>query len=277
MAKPTIKELLAAKGTRKLTMTNALDYNTARAAAEAGIDIIYGRGMYNEVQIGLVLDQITQAAPDAIIACNLPPTIAFVSDSEAIRCAMIARDHGADLIFSSGNTISRFEAMASVGLNIAGHVGLVPFRASRGGGLRATGKTLDEALQIYRDTLAYEQLGAMAVEIECVAADIAAEITKRVDLLTLSLGSGPGCDGQFLFSADMLGIQEPRYPGLFRPYEGPMPRHAKRYANLFEAAKAAFSTFRQEVTSGEFPAAAHSIRTEASLVESFRATIDGHA
>lgn len=274
MGKPTIKELLAAKGQRKLTMTNALDYNTARAAGEAGIDIIYGRGMYNEAQIGLVLDQITQAAPDVIVAVNLPPTIAFVSDPEAVRCAMIARDHGADLIFSSGNALSRFEAMASVGLNIAGHVGLVPIRASRGGGLRATGKTLDEAVQIYRDTLAYQRLGAIAVEIECVAADIAAEITRRFDLLTLSLGSGPDCDGQFLFSADMLGIHEPRYPGLFRPYGGPMPRHAKRYANLFDDAKTAFSTFRQEVTSGEFPTPAHSIRTDPSIVESFRAAID---
>jgi 3-methyl-2-oxobutanoate hydroxymethyltransferase len=80
---------------------------------------------------------------------------------------------------------------------------------------------------------------------ECVAADIAAEITRRVDILVISLGSGPDCDGQFLFSADMLGIHEPRYPGLGRPYEGPLPRHAKRYTNLFEEAKSAFGAFRR--------------------------------
>jgi 3-methyl-2-oxobutanoate hydroxymethyltransferase len=274
MAKPTIKELLATKGRRRLTMTNAVDYNTARAAAEAGIDIIYGRGMYNEQQIGLVLDQISQAAPNNLIAVNLPPTVAFVSDSEAIRAGMIARDHGADIIFSSGNAISRLEAMASVGLNIAGHVGLVPFRASRGGGLRAVGKTLDEAMQVYRDTVTYQDLGAVMVEMECVAADIAAEITRRVDLLTLSLGSGPDCDGQFLFSSDILGTFEPRFPGLFKPFEGRLPRHAKRYVNLFDSAKSAFEAFREEVERGEFPTPGHSIRTDAALVDSFRATID---
>ena len=68
MAKPTIGELLAGKGKRQLTMTNATDYNTALAAAEAGIDIISGRGMYDEQQIGLVLDQIVKAAPNAVIA-----------------------------------------------------------------------------------------------------------------------------------------------------------------------------------------------------------------
>lgn len=276
MAKPTVRDLLAAKGRRKLTMTNALDYNTARAAGEAGIDIIMGRGMFNEAQIGLVLDQIVKGAPDAFIACNLPPTIAYVSDAEAIRCAMIARDHGADLIYSSGNTISRFEAMASVGLNVGGHVGLVPIRSSPTGGIRAMGKTVDEAVTIYNDTVAFQAAGAMIVEMECVAADIAAEIARRVDLLVISLGSGPDCDGQFLFSADMLGVHEPRYPGLGRPYEGPLPRHAKRYTNLFEEAKSAFIAYREEVASGAFPAPEHIIRTDASLVESFRTAIDGH-
>lgn len=274
MAKPTIGELLAAKGTRQLTMTNATDYNTALAAAEAGIDIISGRGMYDEQQIGLVLDQIVKAAPNAAIACNLPATIAYVSDSEAIRAAMIARDHGADIIYSSGNTLSRFEAMASVGINCGGHVGLVPARASREGGLGARGKTLDQALRIYDETLAYQNAGAVIVEMECVAADIAAEISKRVDILVMSMGSGPGCDGQFLFSADLLGIHEPRYPGMGKPWEGPPPRHAKQYTNIYEAARSAFAAFRAEVTSGEFPTPAHTISVDPAIVESFRAEVD---
>ena len=70
MGKPTIGELLARKGKQQLTMTNAGDYNTARAAAEAGIDIIMGRGIFDEQQIGVVLDQLVQAAPDTVIACR---------------------------------------------------------------------------------------------------------------------------------------------------------------------------------------------------------------
>jgi 3-methyl-2-oxobutanoate hydroxymethyltransferase len=274
MAKPTIGELLASKGKRQLTMTNATDYNTALAAAEAGIDIISGRGMYDEQQIGLVLDQIVLAAPNAFIACNLPATIAYVSDSEAIRAAMIARDHGADIIYSSGNTLSRFEAMASVGINCGGHVGLVPIRSSREGGIGARGKTLEQAIRIYEETVAYQNAGAVIVEMECVAAEIATEISKRVDILVMSLGSGPGCDGQFLFSADMLGFREPRYPGMGKPYEGPLPRHAKRYTNLFEEAKLGFATFKAEVDSGEFPSANHLIKADPSVVEAFRTTVD---
>jgi 3-methyl-2-oxobutanoate hydroxymethyltransferase len=274
MAKPTIQELLAGKGQRQLTQTNAGDYNTARAAAEAGIDIIMARGLFDEAHIGIVLDQIVKAAPNAVITCNLPPTIAYVSDAEAIRSAMIARDHGADIVYSSGNALGRFEAMASVGIGCGGHVGLVPIRSSREGGLRATGKTLDDALRIYRDTLAFQQAGCVIVEMECVAADIATEISKRVELLVMSLGSGPGCDGQFLFSADLLGIEEPRYPGLGKPYEGPLPRHAKRYTNLFEQARTAFGEFRGEVDSGAFPAPSNLIKVAPSVVEAFSAVAD---
>lgn len=273
--KLTMKELLAAKGIRKLTMTNAADYNTAKAAEAAGLDIIAARGLYNEQQMCLGLDQIREGAPNTIVACNLPSTVVYVSDSEAIRCAMLARDHGADLIYSSGNTLSRFRALSELGIPVAGHVGLVPIRATWLGGFRAVGKTVDEALRVYRETLAFQEVGAVAVEMECVPEAVAAEITKRTTLLTISLGSGPDCDGQFLFSSDLLGIHENRYPGLTRPYEGPYPRHAKRYADLHGDAVRAFESFVREVHSGEFPGPENVVRVPGEVVEGFVAEIEG--
>ena len=275
MAKPTIGQLLATKGKRQLTMTNAADYNTARAAQEAGIDLILARGITSEDQIGPVLDQVVAGAPQSVIVCNLPPTVAYVSDAEAIRSAMIARDHGADIIYSSGNSLRRFEALAEVGINFGGHVGLVPIRSSREGGLGARGKILDEALRVYEETLAFQKAGAVIVEMECVAAEIAAEITKRVDLLVMSLGSGSGCDGQFLYSVDLLGFLEPRFPGLGKPYEGPLPRHARRYANLFEEAKRGFAAFRADVERGDFPAPSETIKADHNVVAAFRSQVDG--
>ena len=275
MANLTIGQLLATKGKRQLTMTNAADYNTARAAQEAGIDLILARGITAEDQIGPLLDQVVAGAPQSVIVCNLPPTVAYVSDAEAIRSAMIARDHGADIIYSSGNSLRRFEAMAEVGINFGGHVGLVPIRSSREGGLGARGKTLDEALRVYQETIAFQTAGAVIVEMECVAAEIAAEITKRVDILVMSLGSGSGCDGQFLYSVDLLGFLEPRFPGLGKPYEGPLPRHARRYANLFEEAKRGFAAFRADVERGDFPAPAETIKADQNVVAAFRAQVGG--
>jgi 3-methyl-2-oxobutanoate hydroxymethyltransferase len=272
-SKMTMKDLREAKGKRKLVMTNAADYNTARAAEQAGIDIITGRGLFDERQMCFGLDQIRQGAPNTLLACNLPPTVAYVSDSEAIRCAMVARDHGADLIYSSGNSLSRLRAMAELRIPVAGHVGLVPIHSSWLGGLRAVGKTVEEALRLYRETMALQEIGAVVVELECVPAEIAAHITRQTTLVTLSLGSGPDCDGQFLFSSDVLGILDGQYPGLSRTYAGPLPRHAKRYAHLHEAAIRAFEAFVNDVQTSEFPAPTNVIHVGEAIVEEFLTAI----
>ena len=272
--KLTMRDLLASKGQRKLAMTNASDYNTARAAEAAGMDIISARGLWDERQMCVGLDQVRAGAPNTIVACNLPPTVAYVSDAEAIRCAMLARDHGADLIYSSGNTPARLGAIAELGIPVAGHVGLVPIRATWLGGLRAVGKTLDEAVDVYRQTLAFQAIGAVAVEMECVPAAIAAEITRRTSLLVMSLWSGPDCDGQFLYSSDLLGTFENRYPGLARPYEGPYPRHARQYADLHAAAVRAFEAFVADVQTGEFPAPGNLARVADDVVQGFVAAME---
>jgi 3-methyl-2-oxobutanoate hydroxymethyltransferase len=271
--KLTMKDLQAAKGQRKLVMTNAADYNTARAAEAAGIDLITGRGLYDERSLAFGLDQLREGAPNTLIACNLPPTLAYVSDEAAVRCAMLARDHGADLIYSSGNKLSRLQALAELGIPVAGHVGLVPIRSTWLGGLRAVGKTVAEALTIYRDTMALQEIGAVAVELECVPAEIAAHITRQTTLVTISLGSGPDCDGQFLFSADVLGTFDGRYPGLTKTYDGPLPRHAKRYANLHAAAIEAFEAFVNEVKTSQFPAPSNTIHVGEEMVQAYLAAL----
>jgi 3-methyl-2-oxobutanoate hydroxymethyltransferase len=238
------------------------------------MDIITGRGLYDERSLCFGLDQLRQGAPNTLLACNLPPTIAYVSDTEAIRCAMLARDHGADLIYSSGNSLSRLRAMAELGIPVAGHVGLVPIQSTWLGGLRAVGKTVEEALRIYRETMALQAIGAVAVEMECVPAEIAAHITRQTTLVTLSLGSGPDCDGQFLFSSDVLGTFDGRYPGLTRTYDGPLPRHAKRYANLHEAAIQAFAAFANDVKTGSFPEPNNVIHVGETMVQEFLTAIN---
>src|SRR5258708_4366578 len=173
-----MRDFLGSKGKSKLTQTNAADFNTARAAEEAGIDIITGRGLFDERQMCLGLDQIREGAPNTLIACNLPPTTAYVSDEEAIRCAMLARDHGADIIYSSGNRLSRLKAIAELGIPVGGRVGLVQIRSPGRGGFGVVGKTLEGALSVYHETLAFRERGVVAVEMEWVPAEIAALITS---------------------------------------------------------------------------------------------------
>ena len=77
---------------------------------------------------------------------------------------------------------------------------------------------------------------------------VAAEITKRVDILTFSMGSGPDCDGQFLFACDLLGTNHGHYP-----------RHAKTYCKLLDQATKALAQYASEVRSGAYPEPKHCI------------------
>lgn len=113
-------------------------------------------------------------------------------------------EKGADAIYSSLSPYLIF-SMTREKIPVIGHVGYVPYRKSWYGKARAVGKTVDEAMWVYRQTLEFQDAGAIGVEMEIVPNAIADEIAKRVDILILSMGSGTGGDVQFLFSTDLLG------------------------------------------------------------------------
>jgi 3-methyl-2-oxobutanoate hydroxymethyltransferase len=107
--------------------------------------------------------------------------------------------------------------MAREGIPVTDHIGHVP-RWSTWTGVRAAGKTIDEAVGPYRDANELESVGAWAVEMEPVeAADF---ITRNTTLVTEGMGCGGFATGSTL-SCDILGTNTGRYP-----------RHAKRYADL---------------------------------------------
>jgi 3-methyl-2-oxobutanoate hydroxymethyltransferase len=139
---------------------------------------------------------------------------------------------------------------------VVGHVGLVPSRATWTGGFKAVGKTAQAALALFEECKAYEEAGAFAVEIEVVPVEVAAEISKCTKLLLWSMGSGPGCDAQYLFAEDILGANR-----------GHMPRHSKVYRNFsaeFDKLQSerikVFSEYIADVKSGVYPEESHVVR-----------------
>ena len=104
---------------------------------------------------------------------------------------------------------------------INSHVGLVPGKQSWIGGYRAIGKTSAEAFTLLEKSLSLQEAGVIGIELEVVPAKVAKIITEKVDIITISMGSGSYCDGQYLYSNDILGYTE-----------GHIPRHARIYRNF---------------------------------------------
>ncbi len=262
--KLTVKDLLDCKGKRKLVLTTAFDAWTARACQDAGVDMIVTWG--NDIEhLKWVMEEVRAGAPNMFVGAGLPLIEAYSSESEALRLAGMCRGLGVDVIYASGMVVEKFAALGRQRFPCVGHVGYMPIRNTWFGGPRAVGKTADEALQVYQDTLDLQTAGVIGVEMECVPHAVAAEITKRVKILTFSMGSGPDCDGQFLFACDLLGTNAGHYP-----------RHSKTYGRLLESATEALTQYATEVRNGSYPAKEHVIGMKPVEHQRFMDGLDGN-
>lgn len=255
-AKLTLQDLREAKGKRQLAEVLTIEPDEARACEAAGVDMLVTSQEHTRT--------IREAAPNTFLVSGLgihDPEI--VTAADAIRASFKAINDGADAIYT-GMSVAVVAEMARESIPVVGHVGYVPYRSGYFGGPRAVGATANEAIQVYEDTRAYEDAGAIAVEMEIVPEAVASEISRRVSLSVISMGSGSGCDVQYLFACDILGTNT-----------GHMPRHAKRYANLDQELRRiqdiridALQRFVEDVRGARFPEAGHKLEVdEAEFVE----------
>ena len=260
----TVKSLRDKKGKSVLVETLPFSIDEAIAAEEAGIDTLKVRFDPKEPNTAI---SIREAAPKTFMAFSVP-LVAAASPEEAVRLGYEAMAIGADAIMCQWSP--RFvEAAAEAGIPVQGHAGLVPRKSTWTGGLRAVGKTLEEANWVYEAIKSLENAGAYAVEVEVIPEELLVEISQRTSLLTSSIGGGGGGDIQFLFAEDILGNNGPPYP-----------RHSKQYRNIFKMKQemqaervAGFKEFIEDVRLNRFPDIDRVIKAPDGLIENFLAGI----
>ena len=205
------------------------------------------------------LPLLVAAAPNSFLSAATPHGLA--SPEEAIRVAFRALELGASSVYCSASPFI-VEAMARERIPVVGHLGMVP-RHVIWTGYRAIGRTVEEARELYRRMKELENAGAYAAELEVIPHNLARFLCSQTKLLLMSLGSGSGCDTQFLFSDDILG-----------DYEERPPRHAKAYRNflvehrrLQEERIAAFREYIADVNEGRFPERCHLVEMDSKLLD----------
>ena len=241
MPKLTVFDLQQRVEQRQLTYVQVTSANQAIAAEEAGIDMIgtaYSRDTRN----------IPATAPETHFKFGLKYG-QYSTQKALLAAAFQAMEDGADSVYTA-QSLKYVSRLAEEGIPVFGHIGLVPPLVGWTGGFRAVGKTADQAIEMFRQAKAYENAGAIGFEIEVVPDRVASEIANRTSLISISMGSGGGCDIQYLFSSDILGETS-----------GHVPRHARVYRNmrleyekLHKERVDAFKEFSQDVASGSFPA-----------------------
>ena len=234
------------KNNINMTQVTAANQEEASIVAEENIDmIITGSDWYEDVRKG---------APNTFITAALFAG-RFITNEEILRGAFDVMMKGADSVLTP-RSFDVVEMLAKEGMQVQGHVGMVPSMATKYGGIRTVGKTAEEALAILKDMKRLEDAGAFGAEVECVAEDALIEIKKHTSLVINSLGSGSGGDVMFLFFEDICGETS----GI------KMPRHAKSWGNgqeiknkLSKERSKAIKGFKDDVSEGKFPNSDHTV------------------
>ncbi len=262
--KYSVYDLRQLKGKRCLTQVHVKSPEEAAAAEAAGIDLLSCSFDSAESQARLPL--LVAAAPGSFISGATPHGLS--SPEEAIRVGFRALELGASSVYCSASP-RIVEAMAREGIPLVGHLGMVP-RHATWTNFRAIGKTAQEARHLYDQMKTLESAGAYAAELELVPHALASYLCQRTSLILMSLGSGSGCDTQFLFSDDILG-----------DYQERIPRHAKAYRNfvaeyqrLQNERVAAFQEYAADVKCGRFPQPNNLVTIEQSVLDALIQSVE---
>jgi 3-methyl-2-oxobutanoate hydroxymethyltransferase len=235
----TVASIIAKrKSGELLTQVTASTPDEAAAAEAAGIEMV--------VCMSDSVPMIREGSSKLFVTAAIDFSGA-ISDDDLLGTAYSALKSGADAVITS----RRFESLRRIAeedIPVMGHLGFIPKKSTLYGGVRAVGKTTDEASKLWDDFRRLEDAGAFAVEAELIPERVMSEINKRTGLVTISLGSGRDADVMFLFTSDICG-------------EGDhIPRHARAYGDLpalqakvRDARVAALSAYRSDVLAGQYP------------------------
>ena len=256
----------------RITMLTATDYPMAKQVNDAGIDmILVGDSTAMTVHghpntLTATMDMMVLHCAAVARACSRTMVIAdmpfgsfqYNIEDTMRNAARFVTEAGVDGVKFEGthDHIAKTRAIVEMGIAVVGHVGLHPQSVGVLGGMRVQGRSLDTARKVMTEALALQEAGVFAIIFEAVPAKLAAYITDKLDVPTISIGGGPGCSGQLLVTHDVLGI-----------YDEFTPSFAKQYANVKQIMADSFAQYREEVITGVFPDEAHSYKMSDEIME----------
>ncbi|WP_405580840.1 3-methyl-2-oxobutanoate hydroxymethyltransferase [Streptomyces sp. NBC_01190] len=258
----TVRDLAAAKERgERWPMLTAYDSTTASVFDEAGIPVLLVGDSMGNVHLGyestvpVTMDHMTmlsaavvRGTSRALIVADLTFGSYQEGPVQALRSATrLVKEAGVGAVKLEGGerSLTQTEILVEAGIPVMAHMGLTP-QSVNTLGYRVQGRGEEAADRLFRDAKAAQNAGAFALVLELVPAEVAAEITRSLEIPVIGIGAGPDTDAQVLVWTDMAGMTE-----------GKVPRFTKQYANLRQSLGDAAKAFAGEVVGGQFPAPEH--------------------
>lgn len=266
----TFKE--AKERNEKLTMLTAYDYSTAKLIDSCGINgILVGDSLgmvclgYEDTLSVTMEDMIhhtkavSRGCTNTLIVADMPFMSYQTSTYDAVvNAGRLIKEGRAHAVKLEGGVevFNQIQAIVNSSIPVMGHIGLTPQSVNAFGGFKVQGRDELAAKKLIEDALAVEDAGAFAVVLEGVPSKLASLITKKINIPTIGIGAGASCDGQVLVYQDMLGM-----------FSDFTPKFVKKYENIGEKMKNAFSNYIDEVKTEVFPSEEHSFKINEDIIE----------
>ena len=258
------------EGTR-LSMLTAYDYSTAKLVDAAGINsILVGDSLGNTIlgyedTLSVTMEDmihhtaaVARGAKNALVIGDMPFMSYQASVYDAVvNAGRLMKEGRANAVKLEGgaSVCEQIKAIVGASIPVCAHIGLTPQSINAFGGFKVQGKDEKQAQQLLDDARRVQEAGAFAVVLEGIPALLAQKITDTLDIPTIGIGAGAGCDGQVLVYQDMLGM--------FTDFK---PKFVKHFANVGDIMTEAFKTFDQEVKEGVFPAQEHTYKIDEDII-----------
>lgn len=276
----TIPDLAAKKAAgERLAMVAVGEAMSAAWAERAGVDIIgigdsLGMTLHgHENTLAITVDQmidhakaVRRGAPKTFTLVSMPYGSYCTVDQAVTNAVRLIKEGGVEAVkLQGGREIAHIiEAVASAGVPVMSHVGLLPHRVHQLGGFKMQGRTAEAALKIIDNAKAIEEAGAIGLEIEAMPYEVGKAVDEAVSIFTFSIGAGSAGTCQLLNGYDLIGA-----------FDTFKPKFAKRYGNIAEVATDAFKAYAEDVRTGAFPDEDHSYKMKPEEIAKLEAALKG--
>jgi 3-methyl-2-oxobutanoate hydroxymethyltransferase len=251
LRKITVADIRAMKGHERIAALTVYDFAMARLVDSVGVPLLLVGDSVGMVVLGYPdTTHVTQAEmehhvraaarakPSALLAADMPYH-SYETIDDAVKNARALVAAGAEAVKAEGgrNILPQVKAMIAAGIPFLGHLGMLPQHVLEEGGYHVKGKEESERHDLIADAEALADVGAFAIVLELVTGPVATEITQRISIPTIGIGSGTNrCDGEILVTTDLLGTS-PDY----------IPKHVKNNAHLGNQMRVAISEWKERV------------------------------
>jgi 3-methyl-2-oxobutanoate hydroxymethyltransferase len=247
-----------------ISVMTAYDFPLARLVEQAGMDAILVGDSLGMAVLGypntlpLTMQDmlhhcraVARGAKSTLLIGDMPFMSYQVSTAEAVRNAgRFLQEAGMDAVKLEGGAerAETIRAIVQTGIPVMGHLGLTPQSVNQFGGFRPQGRQAGSARKLLADAHALEEAGCFSMVLESIPARLAKYVSEHLQIPTIGIGAGAGCDGQVLVLNDLLGV-----------FEEFKPKFVKQYANLREVILQALTSYREEVENRSFPGPEHCV------------------